>query len=82
MTIVNHEERPSKKWACSGGYDVALDVGNFFVRVITLPLRAVGVLHTLRINDQEAGHGEFLLLPWWRRPVRTTYTTPTIRAVQ
>jgi len=21
MTIVNHEERPSKKWACSGGYE-------------------------------------------------------------
>jgi len=36
--------------------DVPLDARNFFARVVALLLRAVGVLHALRVNDQEAGH--------------------------
>ena len=36
--------------------DVPLDAGNFLARVVPLQLRTVGVLHALRVNDQEAGH--------------------------
>jgi hypothetical protein len=37
--------------------DVALDARDFFASVVTLLLGAIGVLHALRVNNQEAGHG-------------------------
>ena len=37
--------------------DMALDAGNFFARVVALLFGAVGVLHALRINNDEAGRG-------------------------
>jgi hypothetical protein len=37
--------------------DVALDAGDFFAGVVTFLLGAIGVLHALRVNNQEAGHG-------------------------
>ncbi len=35
--------------------DVALDAGDLLARVIALPAGRVGVLHALRVHDQEAG---------------------------
>ena len=37
--------------------DMPLDAGNFFARVVALLFGAVGVLHALRINNDEAGCG-------------------------
>ncbi len=37
--------------------DVALDAGDLLARVVALLLGAVGVLHALRVNDQEAAQG-------------------------
>ena len=37
--------------------DVPFDPGDLLARVVALLLGAIGVLHALRINDQEAGHG-------------------------
>ncbi len=37
--------------------DVPFDAGYLLARVVSLLFRAIGVLHALRINDQEAGHG-------------------------
>ena len=37
--------------------DVALDAGDLLARVIALLFGAIGVLHALRVNDQEAGCG-------------------------
>src|SRR5665213_4524139 len=37
--------------------DVTLDAGDFLARVVALLLSAVGVLHALRVNNDEAGHG-------------------------
>jgi len=36
--------------------DVPFDAGYFLARVVSLLLSAIGVLHALRVNDQEAGH--------------------------
>ena len=37
--------------------DVTLDAGNLLACVVALLIGAVGVLHALRVNDQEAGQG-------------------------
>jgi len=37
--------------------DVTLDAGDFLARVVALLLSAVGVLHALRVSNDEAGHG-------------------------
>ena len=37
--------------------DVPFDARHFLARVASLLLSAIGVLHALRVNDQEAGHG-------------------------
>jgi len=37
--------------------DMPLDAAHLFASVVALQLRTVGVLHALRINDQEAGRG-------------------------
>ena len=57
--------------------DVALDAGNFFARVVALLLRAVGVLHTLRINDQEAGRAAASLFDTGRANLIFLMPVPT-----
>jgi len=37
--------------------DVPFDPGDLLARVVALLLGAIGVLHALRVNNQEAGHG-------------------------
>jgi hypothetical protein len=37
--------------------DVPFDGGHLLARVVSLLLCAIGVLHALRVNDQEGGHG-------------------------
>ena len=37
--------------------DMTLDAGDLLARVVALLFGAVGVLHALRVNDQEAGRG-------------------------
>ena len=37
--------------------NVPFDAGHLLARVVSLLLGAIGVLHALRVNNQEAGHG-------------------------
>jgi hypothetical protein len=36
--------------------DVPFDAGHLLARIVSLLLSAIGVLHALRVNNQEAGH--------------------------
>ena len=74
---IGRGDRDSMRQALRIDGDVALDAGNFFARAVALLLRAVGVLHALRINDQEAGHAVASLLDTGRANLIFLMPVPT-----